>query len=89
MFTREVGISPARYVEAARVDAARRLLEATDTPVASVARCCGFGTAETFRRAFQRHVGVAPTEYRQRFRLPPPDPATTSSVPTQPIEEPA
>jgi len=68
VFTREVGTSPARYVEAARVEAARRLLEATDTPVAVVARACGFGTAETLRRAFQRRLGVAPSDYRDRFR---------------------
>jgi transcriptional regulator GlxA family with amidase domain len=68
VFTREVGTSPARYVEAARVEAARRLLETTTTPVAVVARACGFGSGEILRRAFRRRLGVAPSDYRDRFR---------------------
>ena len=68
-FTNEVGEAPARYVERARVDLARRLLETERDGVASVAKRCGFGTAETMRRAFVRHVGVSPDQYRQRFAL--------------------
>jgi transcriptional regulator GlxA family with amidase domain len=67
VFHDEVGESPGQYVERVRVDAARRLLEDTDDTVASVARRCGFGTAETMRRAFVRRVGVAPDHYRRRF----------------------
>lgn len=68
VFLDEVGESPGQYVERVRVDAARRLLEDTDDTVALVARRCGFGTAETMRRAFVRRVGVAPDHYRRRFR---------------------
>lgn len=68
VFLDEVGESPGQYVERVRVDAARRLLEDTDDTVARVARRCGFGTAETMRRAFVRRVGVAPDHYRRRFR---------------------
>jgi len=32
-----------------------------------VARQCGFADADTLRRAFARHVGVTPAEYRKRF----------------------
>lgn len=39
-----------------------------DEPVETLARRLGFGTAETLRRAFHRHVGVAPSDYRDRFR---------------------
>jgi transcriptional regulator GlxA family with amidase domain len=67
-FRAEVGITPARYVETVRVEAARRLLEETDAGVDTVAASCGFGTAETMRRAFLRAVHVPPTEYRRRFR---------------------
>ena len=69
-FSREVGRPPARYVEEARVQAARRLLEQTTTPVDQVAVSSGFGTAETMRRAFLRRLGVPPADYRRRFRLP-------------------
>ena len=69
VFTDEVGESPARYVERVRVEAARRELETADRTLDAVALLCGFGTAETLRRAFQRRLGVAPDTYRRRFRV--------------------
>jgi transcriptional regulator GlxA family with amidase domain len=66
-FRAETGVTPARYVERVRLEAARRRLEDTEEPVALVAAGCGFGTAETMRRAFVRSLGVAPAEYRRRF----------------------
>lgn len=66
-FTAELGIPPAAYVEVVRIEAAQRLL-ADDEPVDTVARRCGFGTSESLRRAFHRRVGVAPSDYRDRFR---------------------
>jgi transcriptional regulator GlxA family with amidase domain len=67
-FKQEVGLTPATYVEALRVERARGALESTDLPVRTVASQCGFGTVETLRRAFGRRVGVAPAAYRDRFR---------------------
>ena len=67
LFTREVGVSPGKYVERTRIDAARRLLEQTDDGVAGIAAQCGFANAETFHRSFKRQVGVTPNEYRRRF----------------------
>jgi len=43
-------------------------LTGTDDPVDTIARRCGFGTAETLRRAFHRHAGIAPADYQTRFR---------------------
>jgi transcriptional regulator GlxA family with amidase domain len=67
-FRAETGLTPARYVERVRLEAARRRLEETAEPVAAVAASCGFGTAETMRRSFLRTLGVGPAEYRRRFR---------------------
>jgi transcriptional regulator GlxA family with amidase domain len=66
-FRVETGITPGRYVESVRLESARRLLEDTGEPVAAVARACGYGTAETMRRAFLRALTVGPAEYRRRF----------------------
>jgi transcriptional regulator GlxA family with amidase domain len=66
-FREETGTTPARFVEAARVEAARRRLEESDDSIEAIARSCGFGTTETLRRTFLRVVHVAPTEYRRRF----------------------
>jgi len=60
-------VPPAEYVERVRLGAARRALAGGNEPVGAVARRCGFGTAETLRRAFQRRLGVAPSDYRDRF----------------------
>lgn len=68
VFTAEVGVTPARYVERIRVETARRLLEDTNDGVEAVAAASGFGTAETMRRTFLRLVRTSPTEYRRRFR---------------------
>ena len=70
VFTRELRVTPARYVEQVRVEAARRRLEEGEGGVEQVAAGCGFGSAETMRRAFLRSVRVSPSEYRQRFRPP-------------------
>jgi transcriptional regulator GlxA family with amidase domain len=66
-FRAETGVTPARYVESVRLEAARRALEDTSEPVAVIARACGFGTPETMRRVFLRALGVGPAEYRRRF----------------------
>jgi transcriptional regulator GlxA family with amidase domain len=68
VFTREVGTTPARYVETVRVEAARRRLEESAHGVDAIAGACGFGTAETMRRAFLRTLHVPPSAYRGRFR---------------------
>ena len=70
-FRREVGVTPAVYVEAQRVEAARRLLEATPRGVAQVAEACGFGSVETMHRAFLRAVRITPGQYRRHFRSAP------------------
>jgi transcriptional regulator GlxA family with amidase domain len=66
-FRRELGLTPGAYVEIARVEAARIVLESGPTPVEVVARRAGFGTVETMRRAFHRRLGVGPADYRARF----------------------
>ncbi|MGH3214163.1 MAG: GlxA family transcriptional regulator, partial [Trebonia sp.] len=67
-FAAEVGMPPGRYVDRARLEAARRRLEDTAGGVEETARACGYGTSEAMRRAFVRALGVSPAEYRRRFR---------------------
>jgi transcriptional regulator GlxA family with amidase domain len=68
VFRAEVGTTPAVYVERARVEAARRLLETTSLSLDDVGLAAGFTNVDTFRRAFARRVGANPREYRERFR---------------------
>ncbi len=67
-FKREVGLTPAAYVERARVERAQQLLQRRGAELTAVARECGFGSEDRMRRAFQRRLGVGPAAYRDRFR---------------------
>ncbi|WP_232345127.1 GlxA family transcriptional regulator [Actinoplanes awajinensis] len=68
LFRAHTGLSPGRYVESIRVEAAQVLLEGGSGSVEQVAAESGFGSSETMRRVFQQHLGVSPTTYRARFR---------------------
>jgi transcriptional regulator GlxA family with amidase domain len=69
LFHAEVGMTPAAWVEATRVGAARTLLENGHDAPKQVAERCGFANVDTLRRVFARHVGVTPAEYRKRQRV--------------------
>ncbi|MFJ8741622.1 GlxA family transcriptional regulator [Embleya sp. NPDC127516] len=68
VFRKETGAGPAAYVEAARIEVARRLLETTDDPLDRVAAASGLGSAETLHRAVKRQLATTPAAYRRRFR---------------------
>jgi transcriptional regulator GlxA family with amidase domain len=68
-FKAEVGVTPADFVERARVDEARHRLSATDNSIENVATSVGFKSADVFRRTFERRLGISPTEYRRRFGI--------------------
>ena len=70
VFARELGTTPADYVEEVRVEQARGLLETDGGSLDRVAARCGFASAEVMRRVFHRRLGASPREYRDRFRSP-------------------
>lgn len=65
------GLSPARAVELMRLEAARTALEQTEKRISQIAISCGFGDDERMRRCFVKHLGVAPSNYRERFKATP------------------
>jgi transcriptional regulator GlxA family with amidase domain len=67
VFRAEVGLTPARYVENARLDLARRRLETSADSVAQIAAGCGLGSSESLRRRFLGRLRVTPSAYRARF----------------------
>jgi transcriptional regulator GlxA family with amidase domain len=64
-FRAEVGTTPAKAVEALRIEAARAALEGSTAPLAAVARLAGFGDPERMRRAFLRALGQPPQALRR------------------------
>ena len=67
VFIEETGDTPAYYLEKLRLEHAVRLLETTGISLDVAAQDCGFTGREQLRRAFQRHRGITPQEYQQRF----------------------
>ena len=66
-FLAETGMTPAKFVELARMDAARHYLGSTKLSIEVVADKSGFADPERMRRAFIRQLGVNPQSYRERF----------------------
>lgn len=67
MFQNEFSTTPGRWVERVRLDRAQQLL-LDGHSITTAARLSGLGSDETLRRAFARHLGTTPTEYRRRFQ---------------------
>ena len=63
----ELGQSPAALLARVRMEVACRMLESGAYSVKQVAGKSGFGSEYNLRRAFAKHLGVLPTEYRERF----------------------
>ncbi|PYK53596.1 MAG: AraC family transcriptional regulator [Verrucomicrobia bacterium] len=64
-FKMEFGTSPADFVERLRLDEACRRLSIRDSSIESVGESIGFKSADAFRRAFERRLGVNPSNYRR------------------------
>ena len=67
IFSKSTGITPARFVEKIRVEAARRRLEECNDSIEKIASDCGLGSVQALRRSFRRILRVAPSEYRKGF----------------------
>ena len=67
-FVQAAGVTPHEFIERARVDAARMMLEGSDRPLKAVAFDCGFGSADRMRIVFSTRLGVTPVQYRDSFR---------------------
>jgi len=66
VFAAEKKTTPARLVEKIRVDAARALLQTAGGRMKEIATQCGFGSADSMRRAFLRTLGVTPGRLHSR-----------------------
>lgn len=66
-FVAHAGMSPTAYAERLRIDEASQLLLAGGGSIERVAAAVGFRSADVFRRAFERRLGVSPQQFRARF----------------------
>lgn len=68
-FKERFDVTPAAFVEEARLTEACRRLAARRSSIDAVARSVGYASDDAFRRAFERRFGVSPRHYRSRFNL--------------------
>jgi len=62
-FSGEMRLTPAAFIERLRLDKARALLEAGQSPQ-RVAMAAGFGSLDRLGRAFRRAYALSPSAYR-------------------------
>ncbi|MHC8314956.1 GlxA family transcriptional regulator [Pseudomonas sp. LB3P31] len=67
VFAREVGMTPMEFLQRARIDRARNLLETSDLPLKTIAFKSGFGSVRHMRFLFSEKLGLTPTQYREQF----------------------
>jgi transcriptional regulator GlxA family with amidase domain len=68
-FKQATGDSPLTYLQKLRVAAAKRLLENDHRSMQEISDAVGYQDSVFFRKIFQRHTGVSPSAYRQRFGM--------------------
>ncbi|MEL6689730.1 MAG: GlxA family transcriptional regulator [Pseudomonadota bacterium] len=69
LYAQDMGKTPAKAVEAMRIESAQDLLESTSKSVKEIALACGFKDEDRMRRAFLRTMNVSPSEYRRNFQM--------------------
>ncbi len=67
-FNREFSMSCMSYLEKLRVDLAKRILQFEDEPVSSISQICGYSDTNYFSKAFKKHTGQSPSEFRKQMK---------------------
>lgn len=68
IFTREVGVSPQRFVLEAKVDEAKRMLRLTDYTLPEIAAMLGYTDQSHFTKRFREVAGMTPAVWRRENR---------------------
>lgn len=66
-FKLATGDTPTGYLQAIRVEAARRNLENSRLPIEDITQLVGYEDVSSFSRLFRKQTGLAPGAYRSRF----------------------
>ena len=66
LFAAHLGTSPAAYIEGARLERAKTLLQGSADPIKGIAGAVGYESVHHFSRAFSRRVGLSPGAFRSQ-----------------------
>jgi transcriptional regulator GlxA family with amidase domain len=68
IFKEQFGVSINTYLQQIRITQAKQMLRFTDQTVEAIGVQCGIGEPNYFSRIFRQVEGVAPSEYRRKWR---------------------
>ena len=67
IFSDRIAMSFCDYINSLRLSEAAEILNNPDFTITEIANLSGFPTIRTFNRAFRKHYGITPSEYRKRW----------------------
>ncbi|MGK3114395.1 GlxA family transcriptional regulator [Candidatus Pantoea formicae] len=67
LFRQHMDLQAGNWLENARIDQARKLLEAGSMPLKAIPAACGYRSNDVLRRAFVKVTGMTPSMYRKMF----------------------
>ena len=65
-FKVETGLAPGEYISNERLKMAVTLLQGTSDSILTISQNCGYRDPNYFARAFRKHFGISPYNYRNR-----------------------
>ncbi len=68
-FKHATGITPIRYLQKTKIEAAKNLLETTDKDIVDVMVSTGYNDMKNFRQLFKTFTGLTPTGYRDKYGM--------------------
>lgn len=68
-FKTATGMTPIRYLQKTKIEAAKSLLESTDKDVVDVMLSSGYNDIKSFRQLFKTFTGLTPRDYRDKFGM--------------------
>ena len=68
-FKHATGMTPIRYLQRTKIEAAKKMLENTEKGLLEVMLAAGYNDMKNFRQLFKDHTGMTPKAYRDKFAM--------------------
>lgn len=68
-FKQATGLTPIRYLQKTKIEAAKKLLENTEKGLFEIMLCAGYNDMKNFRQLFKENTGMTPKAYRDKFAM--------------------
>lgn len=68
-FKQATGITPIRYLQRTKIEAAKKMLENTEKGLLEIMLSAGYNDMKNFRQLFKENTGMTPKAYRDKFAM--------------------